>query len=54
MGVTTWACPGCGQAQREEHDNAQGSQKVGNLCAACQEKEDAKEVRDTRRERSSR
>lgn len=35
MGVTTWACPGCGQAQRQEHQN--GEAVITTLCAACAE-----------------
>jgi transcription elongation factor Elf1 len=37
MGVTTFPCPRCGQAQRETHDN--GETVEVRLCAACEEKQ---------------
>lgn len=35
MGVTTYPCPGCGQAQRQEHPN--GQVILPTLCPACAE-----------------
>jgi hypothetical protein len=35
MGVTIWPCPGCGQAQRQEHPNGEAVET--RPCAACRE-----------------
>jgi hypothetical protein len=35
MGVTTYPCPGCGQAQRQEHQN--GIEIAPSLCPRCLE-----------------
>jgi hypothetical protein len=43
MGITTWACPKCGQAQRAEHPN--GEAFALRLCAACEEQERAAEAK---------
>lgn len=56
MGTTTWPCSRCGQTQKVEAPN--GAVISLTLCAACEEavkrEIEEKEVRDTRRERSTR
>lgn len=48
MGVTEFACPGCGQAQKVRAPN--GVEVSPRLCAACQEAENAEAQRDRERE----
>jgi hypothetical protein len=43
MGVTTWPCAGCGQQQRQEHQNSETP--TLRLCASCQEEKDRKPTR---------
>lgn len=42
MGITTWPCRECGQAQIQEHAN--GTEVETRLCAACEEKHRNAEV----------
>lgn len=49
MGLTKWACFGCGQPMQLDHDN--GATVVLDLCASCQEK--AQGVKHAKRRRDA-